>query len=94
MNRNATHIPARPAAELAGRAARYLAARIGRIVASLRGARPGAASYRLGAHLQADIGLRDTRPTRYEATEPARCAGRLPNPDDVIRHRIWTGHLD
>ena len=49
---------------------------------------------RLNAHLQADIGLRDTRLTRRELAELERCYRRPPGAKDPLRHRIWTDYLD
>ena len=90
MNRNASSALARPVAELFGRATRRLVSRIGKIITTLRSARPGVTAQRLGAHLQADIGLRDTRLTRHEAANNARRMRQFFGPDEVIRHQIWT----
>ncbi len=90
MNRNAIRIPARPVADQAVRAARRLVLLTGRLLATLRSTRPKVSGQRLGAHLQADIGKRDTRLTRHEAAESTRRASQLPDPGDVIRHRIWS----
>lgn len=49
---------------------------------------------RLSAHLQADIGLRDIRPTRRELADADRKNNFFPGAEDFLCHRIWTDYTD